>query len=160
MKRLIVGYKLFILLFIFWILLTFNFKISNLVVGIIASTLVTYISYGVLYEDSGYSFLLPRVFVFFKYIFVLLIQIYKSSISHIVNIIKNDYSPTIVRVDLDVKDPFLITLISNSITLTPGTITVDSEGNSLLVLTIKDFGDDGKKIRDNIKNTFEHIFFN
>jgi len=46
--------------------------------------------------------------------------------------------PAIIVVPLRVKKPFSITTIANSITLTPGTLTLDyvEESNSLIVHTI------------------------
>ena len=46
--------------------------------------------------------------------------------------------PAVITVPLRVKKPFSITTIANSVTLTPGTLTLDyvEESNSLLIHTI------------------------
>lgn len=152
-----INYKLFILLYAFWILLTLNFQLINLIVGCIASIIVTIFSYGVLF-DTGSKFKFPKALIILRYILILIFEIYKSSFSHMLRIIKKDCNPIIVEVKLDLTDPFLITLISNSITLTPGTITVDTDKNKLTVLSIKDYGENGNRISKDIKEKFEKLF--
>lgn len=158
MAKFKISYKLFIILFIFWMLLTNNFSLINIVTGIVVSFFSARVSYGILYDDSGFMFKFPKLLVLLSYSIRLIIEIYKSSFIHIKRIIKKDYHPSIIEVELEVNDPLAITIISNSITLTPGTITIDANKNKLLVLSIKDDGKDGKTISENIKNTYEKFF--
>lgn len=148
--------KLFLMLFIFWMLLTLNLEISNIIGGLMVSFIVTYLSYGILYTEKGFAFDFPGIFTIIKYIFILFSEIYISSIDLIKSIVKNEYDPSILEVKLDIEDPLLITLVANSITLTPGTITVDKNDNSLLVLYIK--RDKEKMVEKNIKEKFEKLF--
>lgn len=149
-------FKTFLILYIFWFLLTMNRNPSNIGGGFIVSLLVTYLSHGILYDENGFIYRFPKLHVILKYIGILFIEIYKASIEHIINIITNDYDPSIVEVNLDIEDPLLITLIANSITLTPGTITVEKKDNSLLVLYIKE--DKNKELEKNIKSKFQSLF--
>jgi len=158
MKRFKENFKLLIVLFVFWILLTLEFTIINIAIGIAISIFITIASYGVLYDKRGYRYRFPKFTVMTRYIIKLLIEIYKSSFSYIIMIIKKDCHPVIVEVPIDIVDPLIITIISNSITLTPGTLTVDSGKNRLLVLSIKDDGENGDKIRRDIKEKFEKFF--
>ncbi|MBS4538358.1 Na+/H+ antiporter subunit E [Clostridium sp. D2Q-11] len=148
--------KTFLILYGFWFLLTMNTNPSNIVGGLIVSLLVTYSSYGILYDEKGFVFEFPTFFVVFKYIMILFIEIYKASFELIKTIINNEYSPSIVEVNLELEDPLLITIVANSITLTPGTITVEKKGSKLLVLYIKE--DRNNEVENNIKSTFESIF--
>ena len=50
--------------------------------------------------------------------------------------IKPDYHPAIVRVRAPLEKPVSRMLLSNSITLTPGTVTVRQEGEDYLVLCL------------------------
>lgn len=148
--------KMFIILFIFWMLLTLNLEISNIIGGIIVSFIVTYLSYGLLYTESGFLFSFPSIYTWIKYIFILISEIYISSIDLMKSIIKDEYNPSILEIDLDLKDSFLITLVANSITLTPGTITVDKKDNKLIVLYIRQ--DENGDAEKNIKEKFEKLF--
>jgi multicomponent Na+:H+ antiporter subunit E len=147
------------ILFLFWLLLTFNLNFENIITGIIISIFVARASYNILYDDNGFKFKFPSLLKLIKYSFVLLIEIYKASFVHIIRIIKKDCDPSIITVRLDITDPLLITIISNSITLTPGTITIDTDKNKLTILTIKDYLQNGNTIEENIKEKFERLFF-
>lgn len=152
------GYALSLILFLFWLLLTLDFSLLNIFAGIFISLFTTEASYGILYDKKGFKFKFPKLTILIKYFFKLIIEIYKSSFYHVLRIIKKDYNPTIIKVNLEVTDPLVITIISNSITLTPGTITVDTDKNKLTVLSILDYGDNGKRVINNIKNNFEKFF--
>ena len=65
---------------------------------------------------------------------------------------KGDHSsPEIVHLRLGIKSKFINTLIANSITLTPGTITVDLEGDHFIVYSLRrdmiDGFEDSKLVR-------------
>lgn len=64
-------------------------------------------------------------------------DIYISAFSVIKDILfKNKSNIKIIDVNLDTKSEFSQTLIANSITLTPGTITVEKNGSNLKVLCL------------------------
>ena len=66
----------------------------------------------------------------------LVVEIFLAGIAVIPTIIKGDADVEIVRVETRLKDELLIDILANSITLTPGTVTVDKIGNQLLVLNL------------------------
>jgi len=158
MKNVIRSYKLFLILTVFWFLLTLNFSPLNLIMGTIISIVVTRASYGILYDNKGFIFKPLVILTLIKYFFNLLIEIYKSSFTYIVRIIKKDCDPFIVEIELDVTDPLIITIIANSITLTPGTITVDTDKNKLTVLTLKNCEDCAIMVEKEIKEKFQKFF--
>ncbi|PAB57053.1 Na+/H+ antiporter subunit E, partial [Anaeromicrobium sediminis] len=112
MKKMKQNFKLFLIQFLFWMFLTLDFTPLNFIIGIVFSSIVTKASYGVLYDNNGYKFDFPRISTFINYILKLIVEIYKSSFSYILRIIKKDCEPIIVEVDLEVKDPLIITIIS------------------------------------------------
>lgn len=135
-----------------------NFEFINLIVGLFVSIIVTIFSFNVLFDNTRSKYKVPKFSIILKYFLNLIFEIYRSSINHMLRIIKKDCNPIIVEVTLDLTDPLLIMLISNSITLTPGTITVDTENNKLTVLSIKDYGENGRRIAKDIKDKFEKLF--
>lgn len=67
--------------------------------------------------------------------FVLLVEIVKSSFA-VIKIVfskKLDIQPQIVFFEAPLKSDFLRTILANSITLTPGTITVDVDENRFCI---------------------------
>ena len=143
---------------IFWFLLTFSLSLSNFITGFIICIIVTRASYGILYDEKGFKFKILGILDSIKYFLILFIEIYKSSFSYIFRIIKKDCEPFIAEVELEVSDPLAITIISNSITLTPGTLTVDVDGSKLTVITLKDCGDCAVLVNKEIKEKFEKLF--
>lgn len=158
MKKLRLLLGIFLTLFVFWMLFTLDFCINGIILGVFTSLLITIFSFYVIYDHSGFSFRIPNLFTFIHYSFRLIYEIYRASFIQILRIIKQDNHSVIIEVKLDVTDPLLITIIANSITLTPGTITIDTDDNILFVLSIKDDGEDGEQIKQSIKNRFEKYF--
>jgi len=158
MKRISKNYKLFAILMIFWILIDLNLKPLNLIAGLIVCFFVTKLSYGILYNDKSFKFKSLKLTTLFKYFFNLMLEIYKSSFSYMFRIIKKDCEPFITEVELEVDDPLIITIISNSITLTPGTITVDVDKNKLTVLTLKICQNCDETVGKEIKEKFQKYF--
>jgi multicomponent Na+:H+ antiporter subunit E len=150
--------KFFIILLICWLIFTFDFSLWNIILGVFINIVIIKLSFGVIYDSSNFLVQVPSTFTMVLYLLRLIYEIYKSSFLQILRIIKKDNNPVIVKVELEVTNPFLVTIIANSITLTPGTITVDVEDNTLYVLSIKDDGEDGQKLKKDIKNKFEKYF--
>lgn len=74
----------------------------------------------------------------------------------------NNLEPAVIALPLDVKSDLEILLLSNLITLTPGTLTLDiSEDKKTLfvhAIFVKEL--DKGKIKDNLKNGFERKILN
>jgi multicomponent K+:H+ antiporter subunit E len=70
--------------------------------------------------------------------------------------------PTFLEIPLDIDHPFLITILANTITLTPGTVSVNVAGNyeTLLVhcLDCEDPDDEIAKIKSRYEDRLEDIF--
>lgn len=150
--------ELFLSLFTLWILFTLDFTFWNFIIGAVICAIITYISFDIFYDNLKSAIRIPNIIILCKYFIILVWEIYKSSFINIMRIIKKDHDITIVEVELKVKEPLLIIIISNSITLTPGTITIDWNKNKLYVLAMKDDGLNGEKIKGDIKEKFEKHF--
>jgi len=158
MKKFKLLLEIFPTMILFWMLFTLDFRLQGIILGAFISLLITLFSINFIYDHSDFSIRIPNLFTLMQYSFRLIYEIYRASFMQILRIIKQDNHSVIVQVQLDVTDPLLITIIANSITLTPGTITVDTDDNTLFVLSIKDDGEDGEQLKQNIKNRFEKYF--
>jgi multicomponent Na+:H+ antiporter subunit E len=95
---------------------------------------------------------------FMQFIFYVIIDIYKSSITHMMRIIKNKSKPIVIHVKLETDNAFIASLIANAITLTPGTITLEVEKNYMLkVLTIIENEEEIEKIKNDIVRRYEKV---
>ncbi|WP_035618723.1 Na+/H+ antiporter subunit E [Lacticigenium naphthae] len=73
---------------------------------------------------------------FLKYSLRLFFEIFKSSIEVIPSIITGSADVQVISYSSDLTDEFLISVLANSITLTPGTVTIQKKGNHLKILTL------------------------
>ncbi len=127
---------MYILLFILWIALNGRFTLEIAAFGVIISLAVYWFMCRFLeYNPKNDIIFLKNLPRTIAYIAVLFWEIIKSSIiaMKFVYSKKMDIQPQIVFFDVPLKSEFLRTILANSITLTPGTITVNVEENHFCV---------------------------
>ena len=159
LKYLKVRYKLFFVLLIFWFLLQLNFRIETIILGIVVSAVITMLSYEVLYDENGYRYHSIKLRVLVWYILRLFVEIYKAGFQYISHLLFSHYEPVVFTVILDIKDPVLLGIIANSITLTPGTISikVDTDHHMITVMMMAKKGTPIKELEQPIHDKFEAL---
>jgi multicomponent Na+:H+ antiporter subunit E len=154
-------FKAFILMVILllgiWLLLTAPFSMQELIVGAAIAILVALLPTGAnrVFADVKIS---PRAIVFgVGYIFVFLGELVKSNLDVAFRVLSPSLpiKPGIVRVRTRLKTPIARTLLANSITLTPGTITVDVRGEDLFIHWIQVRDEDVETATKEIVSKFE-----
>ena len=90
---------------------------------------------------------------FLKYVFVLIKEIIKANLAVIKMILsrREVTEPTLVKVHTNLKSETAKVILANSITLTPGTITVSMEGDTLLVHCLDKSLSDGMEDSEFVK---------
>ena len=148
---------LFILSFAFWLLLTFDVSLPNLVVGAVAS-LVTALLFARYYLNKAFRLLNPlRWFWLLVYILIFAWECIKANFDVAYRVLHPamPIKPGIVKVELDLKTDFARTMLANSITMTPGTISVDIVGDDLYVHWVYVSSDDPALYSRKIAGRFE-----
>ena len=118
---------LFIIMFLLWLLLTFNLTMPNIIVGLIAA-LITALVFGRQFKLNWKKFYNPlRYFWIIIYLFVFVWECIKANLDVAYRVLspKMPIKPGIVKVRSSLKTSFAKVILANSITMTPGTITVD-----------------------------------
>ena len=135
MRRLIY----FILAFIVWVLLTWPFadgKIDFQVViaGVIAAFLIAVLFHEILPKEYRVFISPVRVFWFLVYVPVFFYYVIKANFDVVYRALhpKMPIKPGIVKIKTILKTESGITALANSITLTPGTLTVDLTDDGFL----------------------------
>jgi len=123
----------------FWILLSGKFDLFHLTLGVISSALVTFLSTDLFMYEHGHD-RLSRAVRFLLYLPWLLYQIILSTL-HVTFLalhpkMREQIDPTIVTFKTKLKSDIAKVALANSITLTPGTITVRIEGQVFYVHAI------------------------
>lgn len=127
-----------ILLFSFWILLSGEFNFILIASAIISCLFVSYLSHDLLIGKADVRLGLIRVFRFIKYLPWLMWQIVLSNIDVAYRALhpKMPISPTIFTFKNELRTEIGIVALANSITLTPGTITIDANEDEFIVHAI------------------------
>ena len=148
---------LFGALFVLWIGLTYPPELQQLVAGAMVALGLTFLAgrTGAPYSDVRLS---PKAIAYWiAYAGVFLTQLIKANLDVAFRVIdpKLPIRPGIVKVETRLQSSLGRLLLANSITLTPGTITVESRGSTLFIHWIS-VTDDGLEERtQRIVGTFE-----
>ena len=148
---------LFFFLVIIWLALTSTLNWQEVSVGVAISLIFSFIL-STTYLKLGFPPLnLKRILFIFIYIGVLFLEIFKANFDVAYRIIhpKMPIKPGIVVIKTSLKQDIAKMILANSITLTPGTFTLDIVGDTLLIHWINVKTEDINKATKMIGERFE-----
>jgi multicomponent Na+:H+ antiporter subunit E len=133
--------------------LTSNVQFFNIIVGLGVSFSIALL-YVKLFTHKAFEFISPVWFA--VYLYVLLKNLILSNIQISRRILRPDMklSPAIVAVKTNLESDWKKLLLANSITLTPGTLTLDIKDDILFIHVIEY---DKDSIKENITKEFEDV---
>jgi multicomponent Na+:H+ antiporter subunit E len=120
----------FTILFAFWVFLSGFFDLFHLSLGVICCGIVAYASHDLIFTQTSLRNLKERHTAgknFILYLPWLIYQIYLANV-HVVYLVwhpQMPIDPKIIRFKTKWRDDLVLVTMANSITLTPGTITLD-----------------------------------
>lgn len=154
MRRLIY----FILGFIIWMLLTWTTDTQVVIAGLIASAIVAILFHEILPKEH-HLFISPiRLFWLLVYLPVFFYYVMKANLDVVYRALhpKMPIKPGIVKIKTELTTESGITALANSITLTPGTLTMDLTDNGFLYIHwINVKSDDIEEATKHIAHKFE-----
>ncbi len=143
-----------VLLFLAWMIFNGRITLEIVIFGIVIAAAVfafmcKFMDYSIKKELRLYK----KVPQFLKYMFLLVKEIIKANVAVIKMILtrREVTEPTLVKVHTDLKSETAKVMLANSITLTPGTITVSMEGDTLLVHCLDKSLSEGMEDSDFVK---------
>lgn len=116
---------LLVAMVLFWGILNSDFGIENLIWGLLLSGLVLYVSRGFIADSDLPSLRMSQLGVLGIYVIKSFIRIVPSSLTVIRAVLKQESRVDRVVIDLPTDLRFVNALVCNSITLTPGTVTLE-----------------------------------
>jgi multicomponent Na+:H+ antiporter subunit E len=127
-----------IAMFSFWILLSGEFTFILITSGVVASLITAYLSHDIFIGKADIKVETRRVFKFMIYLPWFLWQVILSNIeiAYLVLHPKMLIDPQLVRFKPDLKTDLGIVTLANSITLTPGTVTVEANREEFVIHAI------------------------
>lgn len=126
---------LFVMLCLLWLMLTSTLAVQELIAGAVVS-LVLALFMSKTYADLGMPPIsLRRLWYMLLYTVVLFMEVVKANLDVAYRILhpRLPIEPGIVVVRTGLKDDIAKMILANSITLTPGTFTLDIIGDQLLI---------------------------
>ncbi len=142
-----------ILLFSMWLVLSASLDMANILIGLGVSIAVALL-YTKMFKHTKFEFINPIWFL--VYIFILLKNIIISNVQIAKRTLSKDMklAPAIIKVKTNLKSDWKKLLLANSITLTPGTLTLDIVDDTLFIHVIEFRDSDNKEA---ITQEFEDI---
>ena len=140
---------IFLLLSGIWIIFSGQFDGFHITLGILSTAFITAISSNFFFENrsQGVGNRLQQIIRIPWYLVWMLYQIWLSNI-HILRLALSpnelpEVEPKLVRIKTNLKTDFGKWMLANSITLTPGTITIDIKDDELLIHSISSLTTEG-----------------
>jgi multicomponent Na+:H+ antiporter subunit E len=159
----------FIVCYICWILFTWTFTFQELFAGALVSLAVAaFTARFFIHENPFHLFNIGRLGNLILYVFIFLKELWKAN----VDVAKRALNPSlpvnpgIVKVPSELKSEYGLSMLANSITLTPGTITMDiveENGKNYYYIhwidvSTKDSVEAGEAIKGTLEKSIRRIF--
>lgn len=151
-------------LFCIWIFLTLSFHPHELVLGLAVSLIIAVATRGA-FTGNLFRLLKPsRLAAEIKYVFYFLGKMLMANIDILQRVLRPviPTNPGIVRASLSLKSERARNIVANSITLTPGTLTVEMTGDFIFVHWISlprgDVNEKTQEMVDGFASRLEKIF--
>ena len=139
---------IFLLLFLNWVILSGKFDAFHLGLGVVSCLIVTFLSQDLLYHDrtKGLKRRLLEAWAFVRYVPWIIWEVVKANV-HVLKLAMTrkgyeEMSPRVVTFETYLKTDFAKFVLANSITLTPGTITMLIRGDVFHIHTMSQFLED------------------
>ncbi|MBN1434434.1 Na+/H+ antiporter subunit E [Candidatus Fermentibacterales bacterium] len=125
----------FLSLFAGWLLFTWSLDSGSLLAGGVSSLAVSLVTYPIFVEETeaGRRAHLPRPHMFLLFLAALVFSMYVASFRVLWRILRGDINPRVVHFRTRLKTDIARVVLTSSITLTPGTITLDLDDDHLVV---------------------------
>lgn len=163
-KNIVGIFLTFAVLFGFWIVLSGHLDAIHLSMGLICSILIALYSHDLLFKDTdtGNKSRIGRARIFLRFIpycFWLLIQIFISNIDVARRVLdpRMPISPEIIKFKSELKSDLALTTLATSITLTPGTLTIDIIDGYYYVHCLSIESGEGL-LKGDFERHMEHVF--
>lgn len=153
-----------IALFTIWISFAAGWNPFSVTAGLLGSFVLGLLTFRVFIaeHEAGTRSVVPRPLALVRFLAVLLVEIYRSSWTMLRGIVTFQVSPRIVHIRTRLGSDLARMVLANSITLTPGTITLDLNDDHLLVFwffsTTSHSRAAGEEIKGNLEALLEKVW--
>ncbi|MFP4664857.1 MAG: Na+/H+ antiporter subunit E [Bacteroidales bacterium] len=149
----------FIILMLIWLLLTGTFDAAMLITGGISAAIISLVLCSRCTVFKGLKLKPAAFFYTIVYLFVFLFELIRSNLDVARRVLSPSLpiNPGIVNVKTKLQSPMARMILTNSITLTPGTLTVDIIDDTIYIHWIDVSSEDREEATRKIVDRFENI---
>ncbi|MFO7850191.1 MAG: Na+/H+ antiporter subunit E [Spirochaetia bacterium] len=142
-----------------WLLFTGSLEPVTLYMGAGFSFLVAAGTYKIFIDDSegARRDLLPRAHLLVLYFFLLLYKLYAASFKTAFSVLRGSYNPRVVHFRTRLNSDLARSVVSGSLTLTPGTMTLELTDDHLVVHWLDAATTHSRYAGEIIKGSFEKL---
>ena len=148
----------FVFLMLFWLLFTFSLDPFSILLGGVFSFVISTVTFDLFVEgkDTMRARELPKVLVYLIIYFLVVIrEIFVGSFRVVLSVITMNINPGVITIRTKLKSELARVFMANSITLTPGTLTIDLHEDHLMVHWLNKKTDKEHHAAKMIKGSFE-----
>jgi multicomponent Na+:H+ antiporter subunit E len=155
---------LFIVTFILWLLLTHTLGIQFIIAGVIISLVTAFLFGNMFVKNWNKVFQIKRYLWFLWYLIIFIRECVKANVDVAYRVLHPalPINPGIVKAKINLKTDIARTILANSITMTPGTLSVDITGEHIFIhwICIRDENLEVscQRIVDRFENILARIF--
>ena len=148
-----------LLMFVVWLGFTTTLEPTEVLTGVLVSFVVSLMTVSVFKCCALDIFLPQKLFYIFKYVVVFTIALLKANFDVARRVVSPalPINPGIVEFETKLTNEFAKMVLANSITLTPGTLSIDMVGNRYYIHWIDVESEDSEEAHRLIAKDFEDI---
>ncbi len=148
-----------LLMFVVWLGFTTTLEPTEVLTGVLVSFVVSLMTVSVFKCCALDIFLPQKLFYIFKYVVVFTIALLKANFDVARRVVSPSLpiNPGIVEFETKLTNEFAKMVLANSITLTPGTLSIDMVGNRYYIHWIDVESEDSEEAHRLIAKDFEDI---
>ena len=150
---------LFIVTFILWLLLTYTLRVQFIITGVTVSLLTALLFGNMFVKNWNKVFQIKRYLWFLWYLIIFIWECLKANLDVAYRVLHPalPIKPGIVKAKLSLKTDIARTILANSITMTPGTLSMDITGEHIFIHWICIRDENLEATRQLIVDRFENI---
>ena len=150
---------LFIVTFILWLLLTHTLRIQFIITGVTVSLLTAFLFGNIFVKNWNKVFQIERYLWFLWYLIIFIWECLKANLDVAYRVLHPalPIKPGIVKAKVNLKTDIARTILANSITMTPGTLSVDIMGEHIFIHWICIRNENSEISCQRIVDRFENI---
>ncbi len=156
-KKIVIDAAIILILTIIWVVLNERYDQSVIISGVFFAT-VSLFAARYLFEDSDRvkSYYIPLWFLLLYFVYMTY-HITKGALRVAFDLLKGKKEARVVTIYSKLTNPWYISIVANSITLTPGTVTLDKTGKKMEVLCLNPVSEKEEELYNQIARKFERM---